>query len=698
MDEREQGPGEAVRARARHLCRELERHNYLYHTLDAPEISDDAYDALYRELQDIEARWPELRGPDSPTRRVGGRLLEGLAKQRHSRRMYGLDNVFSAEEWRDFLERLRRAWDAPANGPMPEAFWCDPKLDGLALELVYVDGVLSVALTRGDGETGEAVTEAVRTIRTVPLRLRGKGPFPARLEVRGEAVMLKKDFAEMNARQAAMGKKLFANPRNVAAGTLRQLDLSVTESRPLRFLAYSLGQAQWAPASPCRLQSELMGRLREYGFLTPPDGKLCASPAEVEAYAEWVRRHRPAFLMEIDGAVVKLDDLQAQEALGFTARAPRFAVAFKFPAVEARTKLLGIEVQVGRTGALTPVALLDPVPVGGVLVSRATLHNEDEIRARDVRVGDTVLVRRAGDVIPEVVGHVPELRPQEAEPFVFPRHCPACGQPVFREEDGAVWRCENLSCPAIRLRAITHFVSKAGLDISGVGRKWIGQLVGGGLVRSPADLFALTVDDLLGFDRMGSVLARKIVDALDSARRKATLPRLISALGIRHVGEQTARTLAQQFPDMETLADATAEALQAVPDVGQEVAASIRNFFGSASNRDMLRRLKALGVWPRGGTSTGGGGKAATPQGPLAGKSILFTGTLSVPRSVAQSWAAAAGAVLLQGVSGNLDYLVAGEKAGGKLEKARSLGVSVLDEAQFRKMLVESGVSPTAAT
>lgn len=687
------GPSAGERSRARKLAAELERHNYLYHTLDAPEISDDQFDALFHELADLEDRWPELRTAHSPTLRVGGKLLDGLAKKAHGRQMYGLDNVFSAEEWREFVERMRRAWDGDVNGPLPQAFWCDPKLDGLALEIIYVDGVLQEALTRGDGEVGEVVTEAVRTIRTVPLKLRGDGPFPALLEVRGEVVMNKKDFEALNARQESLGQKPFANPRNAAAGALRQLDISVTESRPLRFLAYSLGDAQWPPAQPCALHSELMSRLEGYGFLTPPNGKLCGNPQAVEAYVGWVREHRPDFPMEIDGAVAKQNNLEAQDALGFTARAPRFAVAFKFPAMQAQTTLEGIEIQVGRTGVLTPVAVLAPVAVGGVMVSRATLHNEDEIRARDVRVGDTVIVQRAGDVIPEVVGPVLEKRPADAREYVFPHSCPACGQPVYREEGEAAWRCENLACPAIRLRSITHFVSKAGLDIPGVGQKWIEQLVTSGRVQSPADLFTLTVQELLGFERMGEVLAQKFVDALDSARHAATLQRLVSALGIRHVGEQTARTLAGRFRDLDELENASVESLLALPDVGPEVASSIRNFFDSPANRELLSRLKEKGLWPQGAGSAEAQ-VVQMPQGPLAGKTILFTGTISVPRGEAQKWAESAGAVPLGSVSKKLDYLVAGEKAGSKLEKARSLGVAVLDETEFRNLLRESGVEP----
>lgn len=692
-------PSAQERERARRLSAELERHNYLYHTLDAPEISDEQYDALFRELTELEERWPGLRSPHSPTLRVGGRLLDGLAKKAHRRRMYGLDNVFSDEDWRDFVERMQRAWDTELNGPLPLGFWCDPKLDGLALEIIYENGLLIEALTRGDGEIGEVVTEAVRTIRTVPLRLRGEGPFPARLEVRGEVVMFKKDFEALNAQQEALGRKTFANPRNAAAGTLRQLDISVTESRPLRFLAYSLGEADWAPAKPCLFQHELMARLTAYGFLTPPDGRLCAGADEVEAYAAWVREHRQDFPMEIDGAVAKEDNLEAQEALGFTARAPRFAVAFKFPAMQAETRLTGIDIQVGRTGVLTPVAVLEPVPVGGVMVSRATLHNEDEIRARDVRVGDTVIVQRAGDVIPEVVGPVLSRRPPDAVEFVFPHTCPACGEAVHREPGEAAWRCDNLSCPAVRLRAISHFVSKAGLDIQGVGQKWIAQLVTSGRVQSPADLFRLKAEELLDFERMGEVLARKFVDALDEARHTATLPRLISALGIRHVGEQTARLLAGHFRDLDDLGRADAETLQALPDVGPEVAASIRNFYESPANRAQLERFRELGLWPLSPLADANSAETAQTQaGPLLGKNILFTGTLSLQRGKAQHLAEAAGAIPAGSVNKKLDFLVVGDKPGSKLDKARALGIAVLDEAGFRELLAASGIPLDHAT
>lgn len=741
-----------IRERAKQLAAQIEHHNYLYHTLDTPEISDGEFDALFRELQNIEVKYPELASPNSPTRRMGGRVLDSLPSQAHSTRMYGLDNVFSNEEWREFVQKMLRV--------LPEApltFWCDPKLDGLAMELVYEGGELTLALTRGDGEVGEVVTDAVRTIRNVPLQLRGKGPFPDRLEVRGEVVIYKADFASLNVEQIRNNLKPFANPRNAAAGTIRQLDVSIIAARPLRFLAYGLGVVRWpafahdaslasaaavapgttaalgtssasasgkrtggkntarvqeqlsllAPASapistavtvqaalvqtteagaqkaarPWGWQHQAMAALQDYGFGTPPGGTLCTSLAEVEAYVAKVGQQRIDYPMEIDGVVMKQDHLEAQEVLGFTARAPRFAVAYKFPAEQARTVLQAIEIQVGRTGALTPVAVLAPVNVGGVVVSRATLHNEDEIRAKDVRVGDTVIVQRAGDVIPEVVGPVLEVRLPQAVPFVFPHQCPVCGENAHRAEGEAAWRCTNLACPAMRMQAIKHFVSKAGLDIQGIGQKWIEQLVSTGRVVSPVDLFTLRVDELLGFERMGEVLAQKFVDAFATARHRSTLPRLIAALGIRHVGEQTARVLASNFADLDALASAGPESLTALPDVGPEVSASIVSFFESESNRKLMQRFKDLGLWPlRAEPST-------TGVLPLQGKKLLFTGTLSMSRSEAKRLAEQAGAEVMASVSAKLDYLVVGEEAGSKLAKAEHLGVKIVDESTFQQLL-----------
>lgn len=657
----------------------LQYHNHRYHTLDAPEISDAEYDAAFRELAELEERFPQLRTPDSPTRRVGGGLLAALPKALHRQRMYSLDNVFSEEEWQGFVKRMDNA--VPG---ISEVFWCDPKMDGLALEVVYENGLMTAALTRGDGLEGELVTEALRTVRNLPLRLHGTGPFPALLEVRGEVVMPRAAFAALNERLAAKGEKTFANPRNAAAGSVRQLDTRVAASRPLRFLAYGTGAVQ-AEAPLWRTYTELMERLQRWGFAVPPGGKRCASLAAVAAYVADLHERRSALEYEIDGVVMKLDDFEAQQALGYTARAPRFAVAWKFPAEQARTRLLEISVQVGRTGVLTPVAELEPVKVGGVTVSRATLHNEDEIRNRDVRVGDLVIVQRAGDVIPEVVAPVLDERPASSAPFVFPHNCPMCGHIVYREAGEAAWRCVNALCPAVVRQSIVYFVSKAGLGIDGVGESWVERLVDAGKVATPADLFRLKVEDLLRFERMGVKLATKFVTALDKARTTASLQRFICALGIRHVGEQTARTLAEAFAHVDDLAAATEEDLQRLPDIGPEVSSAIRAYFADPDNRRLLEEFRELGLWPARQD------RVETPvDSELAGKKVLFTGTLSIPRSQAEQMAEAAGARMASGVSKNLDLLVVGEAPGSKEAKARQLGIPIVSEAEFMML---AGVS-----
>ncbi len=669
-----------ARKRIDALCAEIERHNRLYHELDAPEITDEAYDALFRELSELERDHPELKHPDSPTMRIGGKPLSFLETRAHRERMYGLDNVFSAAEWEAFMHKADRALPEAGIRTMSD-WWADPKLDGLACELIYEDGILVQALTRGDGEVGEVVTDAMRTIKNVPLKLRGS--YPRLIEIRGEVLMFRKEFEELNEQQGMLGLKLFANPRNAAAGSLRQLDSRITAQRKLRFLAYSLGAVQGPEEPSWKTHGEVLASLQKMGFTVPPRGTLCRNAAEAARYFGEIERIRDDLPFEIDGVVYKLNDLEAQKALGFTARAPRFAIAWKFTSRKAETLLRSITIQVGRTGVLTPVAELEPVSLGGVMVSRATLHNADEIERMDLRIGDTVLIQRAGDVIPDVIGPVPDKRPEGTVPFSFPGTCPVCGSPVKRLPGESAWRCLNLSCPAVVMRSISHFVSKAGIDAEGIGAKWIGTLIRSGRVHTPADLFKLTREDLMEFERMGETSAGNFVDALAEARSKATLARFISALGIRLVGEQTARTLASHYADMDSLAQAGPEDLQKLQDIGPEVARSIRDFFETESNRSLLAQFKELGLWP----SSDPKQDANAPQTALTGKKILFTGTLSRPRDEYKRMAEEAGAQVMSAVSKNLDYLIAGENPGSKLEKSKKLGLAVITEQEFLDLL-----------
>ncbi len=678
---------EDVRTKAKTLRAEIEYHGYRYYVLDDPVISDAEYDALFRKLQDLEEEWPELKDETSPTMRVGGAVLSELRSYPHSERMYSLDNAFSAGDLQDFLSRAIRQEPSAAYA----SFWLEPKMDGLAVELIYERKKLVMALTRGDGEIGEDVTHNLRTVRNVPLELKGDELFAGRLEVRGEVVIKRKDFEKFNALQGARGNKLFANPRNAAAGSVRQLDSTIAARRPLRFYAYGIARAPqecgWKTQQACMLALEKMG------FSLAPDAKLAASMDEAVQYYESMSIKRAELPFDIDGVVVKIDDLGLQEKLGYTARAPRWAIAVKFPAIQARTRLLGIEVQVGRTGVLTPVAILEPVSVGGVTVSRATLHNEEEVRAKGLKVGDLVLVQRAGDVIPEVVRPLVEERNGREEEFVFPDHCPACGSRVYREPGEVAWRCENKLCPAVVRESIIHFASKSGLDIQGIGKRWIEQLVDKGMVRRFSDLFRLTELDLRGFERMGPKLAANMIEALRAARETATLPKLLCALGIRHVGEQTARTLAARYADIDELAAAAPEELTALPDIGPEVAAAIRAFFDSDANRAEVAALKELGLWPVQPHIKNN----AAVSGPFAGKRIIFTGTLTKwSRSEAEALAERLGAAIAKSVSRKVDIVVAGENAGSKLAKAKELGLTIFDENAFADILKAVSVQDTA--
>ncbi len=676
-----------VKARSAELRRDLEHHGWRYHVLDDPEVSDAEYDRLFRELIDLEKRYPGLRDGASPTMRVGGAVLDSLATRPHSLRMYSLDNAFSEADLRDFIERILRL--LPGKTAEDLAFWVDPKMDGLAMELIYENGVLATALTRGDGEKGEVVTESMRTVRNVPLVLRGEA-VPRYLEVRGEVVITRKDFERLNARQAGSGGKPFANPRNAAAGSVRQLDSRVTAARPLRFMAYGAGLVDGVSGGPWPTYEKVMRALEKMGFASAPGARLCPNPQSVEAaFAELAARRRD-LPFDIDGVVAKLNDRALHDQLGFTARAPRWALALKFPAEQAETLLLDIAVQVGRTGVLTPVAVLEPVQVGGVSVSRATLHNEDEIAVKDLRVGDTVIVQRAGDVIPEVVRPVLDKRPPGVTSFVFPDLCPMCGQKAHRASGEAAWRCLNHTCPAVVREAIKFFASKSGLDIQGIGSRWIEEFVDKELARTPADLFRLTRGRLLGMDRMGGKLADNFLAALERARTGSALPRFICALGIRHVGEQTAKALALRYGNMDALMAASFDDLQTVPDVGPEVADSICRYFDTPGNQALLAEFKALGLWPAQETRTG-------PAGPLSGKSMLFTGTLpGMTRGAAEKLAEQAGARIVSSVSRKLDFLVAGDAPGSKLARAQDLGIRVLDEAAFLALVRGANQAPAA--
>ncbi len=674
--------------RVRELRDLIRHHDYRYYVLDDPEISDADYDALYRELAAVEAAHPELDDPASPTKRVGGAPAEGFVSRPHRQRMFSLDNAMSREEWEAFLDRARNAL-ARQGGRLPGTFFVDPKFDGLALEVVYENGRFAAALTRGDGVTGEDVTENLRTVRNLPLSLIPHAaaaglPVPRLLEVRGEVVITRQHFYELNESRRAAGEKVFANPRNAAAGSVRQLDPKVTAARPLRFFAYATGEADFAGASPpWTTQAGMMGVLGRYGFTVARQGRTCRT-VEVYPFFLELGKMRLDLPFEIDGAVVKCDDLAVQAKLGFTDRAPRFAVALKFPAHEAETVLHRIEVQVGRTRVITPVAILEPVSLAGVTVSRATLHNEDEIAAKDLREGDVVVVRRAGDVIPEVVRAVEEKRPPEGlPPYVFPPECPSCHTPSVRLPGEAARRCVNPDCPGVRLRGIVYFVSKAGLDIEGVGGRWIEILVDRGLLRSPADLFTLTVERLLALPRMKETLASKFVASIARARETATLEKCIAALGIPQVGARTARTLAGRYEDLGELADAGEEELTELSDIGPEVARSIREFFANPENRALLARFRELGLWPVARKKPAGG-----LAGPLAGKRFLFTGELpDMPRQKAQELVEAAGGTVVSGVSKKLDYLVAGDRPGSKLAKAREHGVAVIGREAFLELL-----------
>ena len=673
--------GSAVHQRWESLASSLREHNHLYYVLDRPRISDREYDELFRALRDLESVHPELKTADSPTQRVGGAPLDGLEKFAHPTPMLSLENSYEAGEIRDWDDRIRKLLgeDAPEN----IQFLVEPKLDGIAMELIYENGVLEVGVTRGDGEVGQLVTANVRTVRNLPLRLTcGDEPPPTRIAIRGEVVIPQEGFAALNLRRENEGLESYVNPRNATGGLVRNLDSRIAAAAPLRFYAHSAGIAEGLSYDS---QSDFMSRARLWGFETAEGIASCSGMTEVLAQLDAIEGRRPHYPYEIDGAVVKVDDIALQEELGFRSRAPRWAMAYKYAAEQARAKLLAIDIQVGRTGVLTPVARLEPTFVGGVVISNATLHNEEEIERKGVRVGDVVIIQRAGDVIPQVVASVPELRSGAEQPFVFPTRCPECGTEVVQTQGEVAVRCPNSSgCPAQVRTAIQHFVSRSAMDIDGLGDKLVEQLLGEGLISSVADIFFLDEkrDDLIGLDRMAEKSVDNLLAAIE-ARRAAETHRVLFGLGIRHVGETSARRLMKHFVSWSALADASQEELEECEDVGPIVAKAIRAWFATESNPILIERMREGGVlFPDAEVAE------VAEDSPFSGKTVVVTGTLEqMGRKEAKEAIEAAGGKASGSVSAKTDVLVAGSKAGSKLTKAQALGVRVLDEAEFLRWL-----------
>ena len=655
--------------RAEELRALLREASYRYYVLDAPTLSDAEYDRLFRELEELEKAHPELATPDSPTQRVGAAPSEKFAKVTHRRQMMSLANAMSDEDLVEFDARVHRLL-----GEEKVRYVVEPKLDGLAVTLTYENGRFTQGATRGDGLVGEDVTQNLRTIKAVPLQLTGVAP--ALFEARGEVFIPKRDFVRMNEEREKAGEQTFVNPRNSAAGSLRQLDPRETARRPLSIFFYEVGEG-----ATFETHWQKLARLRELGLRTNPENRLCESLDEVRAAYRDLLARRHEIPYEIDGAVVKVDSEDQRRRLGAVSRTPRWAIAWKFPAEEEATTVEDIFVSVGRTGALTPVAALKPVHVGGVTVSRATLHNEDELRRKDVRVGDRVFLRRAGDVIPEIVRVIVESRPPGGLPeFQMPRTCPVCGAAVERLPDEAVTRCTNLSCPAQLVGRLRHFASRGAMDVAGLGEETCIRLVENGLVKTPADVYSLTRDQWLSLERMGEKSVDNLLAALE-ASKKTSLRRFIYALGIRMVGEATALALARRFSSVQALLDASLDDLQGVRDVGPEVARHIYNFVQNPENRIAIKRLVDAGVSPEPGAQV-------ASAGPFAGKTVVLTGTLAgYTREEAKAEIERRGGRVAGSVSRKTDMVVAGEDAGSKVKKAQELGVRVVDEAGFREML-----------
>ncbi|TNH06600.1 NAD-dependent DNA ligase LigA [Testudinibacter sp. TR-2022] len=660
------------------LRQQLRYHEYQYHVLDQPQIPDAEYDRLLNQLKQLEAEHPQLISPDSPTQRVGAKPLSGFRQITHELPMLSLDNAFSDQDFYAFERRIQERL-----GSVEElTFCCEPKLDGLAVSILYLNGVLSQSATRGDGTTGEDITSNIRTIRNIPLQLLSDTP-PARLEVRGEVFMPHHAFEQLNQDALQHGQKTFANPRNAAAGSLRQLDPKITRQRHLSLNAYSIGISEGVelPATHyARLQW-----LKSLGIPINNEIRLCQGSAEVLKYYQAIAAKRDQLGYDIDGTVLKVNAIALQEQLGFVAKAPRWAIAYKFPAQEQLTLLKDVEFQVGRTGAITPVAKLEPVFVAGVTVSNATLHNGDEIERLGVAIGDTVIIRRAGDVIPQIIGIIEDRRPADAKPIIFPQHCPVCGSAIVRIDGEAVARCTGgLFCDAQRKEALKHFVSRKAMDIDGVGDKLIEQLVERELIHTPADLFRLDKITLMRLERMGDKSAQNALNSLEKAK-KTTLARFIFSLGIRDVGEATAQNLANHFKTLEAIRAADQEQLKQVQDIGDVVAMRVYLFWQEEHNRSVVEDLLAQGVhWEA-------VEEKEISDNPLKGKNVVLTGTLTqMSRDQAKAYLQQLGCKVSGSVSAKTDYLIAGEKAGSKLSKAQELGISVLSEAEFLALVAES--------
>jgi DNA ligase (NAD+) len=661
-----------AKLRTEELRAQINHHNYRYHVLDDPEVADSEYDALMRELRAIEEAFPELITSESPTQRVGGQALEGFEPVAHPVPMLSLANAFNEEELRAWYARVVRLLETETI-----EFVCELKIDGLAVALVYEQGRFTRGATRGDGVTGENVTANLRTVRAIPLSL--PDGVPSRFEIRGEVYMTKDRFEQMNRTQAEQGTKLYANPRNSAAGSLRQKDPSITAQRPLDFFAYGVG---WADDGLPETHWDTLELLRSARFPINPNIRRLSSFDDVVAFCLGWGEKRASLPYEIDGVVVKVDRIAQQRQLGFVGRDPRWAIAFKFPAAEATTRLLDVGINVGRTGTLNPYAILEPVAIGGTTVKLATLHNEEDIHRKDLRIGDTVIVHRAGDVIPQVVAPVPSKRTGDERPFHMPEHCPVCGTAVVRPEGEAMHYCPNQACPAQAVRLLEHFVSRGAMDIEGIGERLAGVLYGAGLVRDPGDLYSLTADQLIALERMGEKSAANVLNSIQSSKSRG-LVRVLFALGIRHVGDETARMIAGHFGSIDAVIRAEAEEIVAIPGIGMTVAQSVRAYFEAERNRQVIEKLRAAGV-----KLTADGG--ASREGPLAGTSYVLTGTLTgFTRNEAESRLKQLGATVSGSVSKKTTGVIAGDNAGSKLAKAETLGVPVLDEAALRALLGE---------